>query len=253
MCRINDMKRMIALLLVLILVFSLAACGKGKTAETKPTEQEEISAKPDAGENTEPEPSWWELNVAGNPDLILVNKTHPVESDYWPDDMVTIERHVEGVGNADTHKMRQVAADALNKMFDAAEADGIYLRLRTGFRSYDYQKSLFESYVKNHGEAEANRFSARPGESEHQTGLACDVGGKSQGYALSYEFGKTDEGKWVREHCAEYGFILRYLEEKEDVTGYVFEPWHIRYVGAEHAENMMKDNMTLEEYLGSFR
>lgn len=251
----TDMKKIFALLLALAMVISLAACGAengqgGTAASAKPDENEPEITEP---ENTDPEPSWWETNVLGNPDLILVNKTHPVEEDYRPDDMVTIERHVEGVGNADTHQMRKVAADALNEMFDAAESEGIFLKLRTGFRSYNYQKNLFESYVKNHGEEEANRFSARPGQSEHQSGLACDVGGKSQGYALSYEFGNTEEGKWLRAHCAEYGFILRYLEEKEDITGYVFEPWHIRYVGAEHAQKMMDENMTLEEYLGALR
>ncbi|MBR5756452.1 MAG: M15 family metallopeptidase [Firmicutes bacterium] len=243
-------KRILALLLVLLMAAGLTACGAKESNQGGKVEV--VVAKPDDKE-PEPEPSWWELNVKDNPDLILVNKTHPLDADYWPDDMVTIERHVEGVGNADTHQMKKVAADALNAMFDAAEKDGIYLKLRTGFRSYKYQENLFASYVKNNGEEKANTFSARAGQSEHQSGLCCDVGGKSQGYALSYEFGKTDEGKWVAAHCAEYGFIIRYTEGKEDITGYVAEPWHIRYVGAEHAKNIVEQNYTLEEYLGSSR
>ena len=198
-------------------------------------------------------------------DLILVNKTHNLSKDYWPDDLVTIERHVKGVGNDDTHKLRKVAADALNEMLDAAAADGLDIRLRTGFRSYDYQASLYDSYVSRDGKKNADTYSARPGYSEHQTGLACDLGGKSQGYALSYDFGGTEEGQWVWEHAHEYGFIIRYTDGGTDdgtasgkkipgqITGYVFEPWHIRYVGKDHAAIMcatyeVRD--TLEEYLG---
>ncbi len=242
---------------MLALILSFAACGS-KASQAESGAGEPVSPKPSDEEplKEDPEEFNWERDVLGDPIVsILVNKTHPVGEDYWPDDMVTVERHVEGVGNADTHKLRQVAADALNAMFDAAEADGIYLKMRTGFRSYSYQASLFESYASRNGEEAANRFSARPGQSEHQTGLACDVGGKSQNppYALSYDFGKTDEGRWVKEHCAEYGFIIRYPEEKEDITGYVFEPWHIRYVGEKHAKYITEQNITLEEYLGAFR
>ena len=249
-------KRILALFLALAMIAGLSACGSKQGSESGKADV--VVAKPDDKEPEDvpgDEEFNWERDVI--PDmhtiLLLVNKTHPLDADYWPDDMVTIERHVEGVGNADTHQMRQVAADALNRMFDAAEKDGIYLKLRTGFRSYKYQEGLFASYAERNGEEAANRFSARAGQSEHQSGLCCDVGGKSQGYALSYEFGKTDEGKWVADHCAEYGFIIRYTEGKEDITGYVAEPWHIRYVGEKHAKNMTEQNITLEEYLGVFR
>ena len=186
--------------------------------------------------------------------LILVNKTYTLSKDYWPDDMVTIDRFVQGVGSDDTHKMRKVAADALNEMFDAALNDGIELRLRTGFRSYNYQTSLYNSYVKNHGQAEADTYSARPGNSEHQTGLACDLGGKSQGFVLSTKFGETPEGKWVAEHAHEYGFIIRYIDgtssKPGQYTGYIYEAWHIRYIGIEHATRVKELGITLEEYLG---
>ena len=190
-------------------------------------------------------------------DLILINKTHELSKDYWPEDLVIIDRFVSGVGSEDTHKLRSTAAEALNKMLDAAEAEGLEIRLRTGFRSYGYQASLYQSYVNNQGQEEADTYSARPGFSEHQTGLACDLGGKSENFALSYKFGDTPEGKWVAEHAHEYGFIIRYTDGKTvdgirkpgEITGYVFEPWHVRYVGSDHAEKIHELGITLEEYL----
>ena len=116
--------------------------------------------------------------------------------------------------------------------------------LLSGYRSYDYQKSLYENYVARDGEEAANRYSAKPGTSEHQTGLAFDVG------EMSWTYGETAAGQWLVNHCAEYGFILRYLPGKEDITGYMYEPWHIRYVGVEHAAAIMSQGITLEEYLG---
>ena len=224
--------------------------------DAAPTPQQIAASMQDytIGENGKAAP----ISVVDDNYLILVNKTHPLSSDYWPDDMVTVSKTVAGVGNADTHKLRKVAADALEEMFAAAEKDGIDIALRTGFRSYSYQNSLFNSYAANHGEAEANKFSARPGESEHQSGLCCDLGGKSEGYALSYSFGNTDEGKWVAEHAHEYGYIIRYIDGKTvngemqpgEITGYVFEPWHIRYVGVDVATEIVEKGITFEEYLG---
>jgi|GEM_PF-3579242 len=190
--------------------------------------------------------------------LLLVNKTHPLGKDYWPEDLVTVSRTVDGVGNSDTKKMRKIAAEAVEKMMEDALAQGIDIRVRTGFRSYDYQANLFSSYAQKNGEAEANTYSARAGESEHQTGYACDLGGKSEGYALSYKFGDTAEGKWVYEHCCEYGFILRFIDGKTvngvrqpgEITGYVYEPWHIRYVGVDAAKEIYERGICFEEYLG---
>ncbi len=206
--------------------------------------------------NTTTPASAYPLSAADSDYLVLVNKEWHVTKDYWPEDLVTVSKCVEGVGNADTHKLRKAAADALEKMIAGAAADGIDIRMRTGFRSYDYQVSLFDSYAKNHGEAEANKYSAKAGESEHQTGLACDLGGKSQSYALSDYFGDTKEGQWVKAHCAEYGFILRYTDGTLDTpgehTGYVYEAWHVRYVGTEAAKIITENNWTLEEYLAGF-
>lgn len=207
---------------------------------------------------TTPE-SAYPLAKADEDYLVLVNKKWHLQQSYVPDDLVVVEQYVEGVGDPSqyTNCMRKVAADALNEMIRAAAAQGISLKLRTGYRSYDYQVKLFNSYVVNHGEAQANLFSAKPGESEHQTGLACDLGGASQGYALSDYFGDTPEGKWVKEHCSEYGFILRYIDggmESAGIhTGYTYEAWHVRYVGKEAAQIITQHGWTFEEYLEAIK
>lgn len=217
---------------------------EGGTGEVSPqSETTETPSAPSAGDTpvtSEVTDDW----------LILANKTHHLSEDYWPGDMVTVSSCVEGVGNNDTKKMRKVAADALEELIKGAADAGYQIKMRTGFRSYSYQASLFSSYAQKNGEEAANKYSARAGESEHQTGLCCDVSSPSVGWSISYEYGKTDEGKWLTEHCHEYGFIVRYLEGKEDITGYNYEPWHIRYVGVDAATEIFNKGICFEEYLG---
>lgn len=179
--------------------------------------------------------------------LLLANKTHPLAKDYKASDMQVITKITQGVGTEETHQMRTVAAEALYSLFDGAEAAGYDIRLRTGYRSYSYQNTLYTNYVKNNGEAAANRFSAKPGESEHQTGLCCDVGVNGVGLT---DFNNRPEAKWIADHAHEYGFILRYPKDKEDVTGYMYESWHIRYVGKDVAAEIWEQGICLEEYLG---
>ncbi|MCF0150300.1 MAG: D-alanyl-D-alanine carboxypeptidase family protein [Firmicutes bacterium] len=179
--------------------------------------------------------------------LLLINKTHPLSSDYKADDLQTVAKFTAGVGTDETHQMRRVAAEALQRLFEGAEKDGYDIRLRTGYRSYSYQSTLYNNYVKNNGKEAADRFSAQPGESEHQTGLCCDVG--VTGVSLT-GFNTRDEAVWIAAHAHEYGFILRYPEGKEDITGYMYESWHIRYVGEVIAKEIFEQGLTLEEYLG---
>lgn len=157
--------------------------------------------------------------------ILIANKTYALPPDYAP-----------GV-NAE-------AEEAFYEMQSAAAELGLNLYISSGYRSYDYQAGLYQRYVDRSGKAEADRYSARPGHSEHQTGLAFDLN------TISDEFKDTDEGKWVAEHCWEYGFIIRYPEDKESVTGYMYEPWHIRYLGRETAETVYESGLCLEEYLG---
>lgn len=127
-----------------------------------------------------------------------------------------------------------------------AQAQGINIsNSYSGYRSYQYQTQLYNNYVNLHGEEAANTFSAKPGFSEHQTGLTFDLK-DSNGQLVEDPI----TSQWIKENCAKYGFIVRYPEGKEDITGYIYEPWHLRYVGEEVANQIMNNNTTLEQYLG---
>ena len=158
--------------------------------------------------------------------ILIANKTYPVPSTYNPG-------------------LDPQAQAAFNKMQQAAAAQGIYLWICSGFRSYSYQSQLYNNYVAVDGKAAADRYSARPGYSEHQTGLAMDIN-----YASSY-FDNTPEAKWLAAHCSDYGFIIRYKAGKESSTGYMAESWHIRYLGdVSLCKSIEASGLSLEEYLG---
>lgn len=175
---------------------------------------------------------------------ILVNKKHALPEDYVPSDLVKPNVHCM----KDTILLKKEAALAIEEMFNAASDEGYSLSIGSAYRSYDYQKNLYNNYVKRDGEEAANRYSAKPGQSEHQTGLAVDLARKDGYCYLSNCFKDTDEGKWLKENAYLYGFILRYPEEKEEITGYIFEPWHYRYVGKEEALKIYQSGLTIEEY-----
>lgn len=157
--------------------------------------------------------------------ILIANKTYALPEDYNP-----------GV--------QPEAELAFKEMQSAAWNEGLNIWIASGFRSYEYQSGLYQRYVNRSGKEEADRYSARPGHSEHQTGLAFDLN------SIDDSFADTAEGKWVAEHCHEYGFIIRYPKGAEDITGYIYEPWHIRYLGKETAEKVHNSGLTLEEYLG---
>ena len=148
-------------------------------------------------------------------------------------------------------QVRTDTAAALEALFAGAKAAGVPLMLSSGYRSYAYQTSLYNGYVAAHGQAQADTFSARPGYSEHQTGWAVDVEPLNQQCDVDQCFANLPEGKWVAAHAYEYGFIVRYTADKVGVTGYSYEPWHIRYVGKPLAlELHQKGIETLEEFFG---
>lgn len=171
----------------------------------------------------------------------VVSKTRPLEPQtYAPSDLVNV---------SGGQQMRQEAATALFKLFAAAKTEGLTLQPDSGYRSYARQQQVYQNEVKTYGQAKADTESAKPGTSEHQTGLAIDVGGG--GCNIDDCFANTKEGKWVATNAYKYGFIIRYPAGKESVTGYRYEPWHIRYVGVELATEMHKENVqTLEEFFG---
>lgn len=169
---------------------------------------------------------------------VLVNKNHILPDGYVPE----LEALGYGYGSG---SLRPEAAQAFRTMADAARKDGISLHSVSAYRSYTTQQSTYNRYLKYNRQAVVDTFSARPGHSEHQTGLALDINTAN----VQAHFENTPAYAWLKEHCAEYGFTLRYLQGKEAVTGYRFEPWHYRYVGAEAAKVCMDQGITYEEYL----
>lgn len=181
---------------------------------------------------------------------VLVNKAFSLPNPYVPKDLVEPNVQFTFKESLEKRKMRKEAAEALEKLFEAAKKDGLPLAGVSAYRSYETQTTLYNNYVKKDGEAAANRYSAKPGQSEHQTGLAIDVSGSNGKCAATDCFGNLPEAKWLKEHVAEFGFIIRYPKGKESITGYQYEPWHIRYVGVDIAKEIDKRGITLEEYLG---
>lgn len=190
--------------------------------------------------------------VVSNPTsiLTLVNKKYALPSDYIPANLV-VPNIPYAFKEYDPKKlMRKDAATALEELFRKAKQDNIKIHGISGYRSYARQDAIFTFNVQKKGLEAANQFSAKPGESEHQTGLAIDLTSPSVNYILTQGFGDTKEGKWLKENAPLFGFIIRYPKGKESITGYQYEPWHIRYVGISAAKYISGQNITLEEYLG---
>lgn len=179
---------------------------------------------------------------------VLVNKELALPEDYEPSDLVYPDVRFTFKEKIEKRMMRSEAAKALEEMFAGAEKDGIYLAGVSAYRSHSTQKGLFNRYVERDGEEKAKTYSAVPGHSEHETGLAIDVSGSDGKCAAEDCFGGTKEAEWLARHSAEYGFIIRYPEGKEAITGYKYEPWHLRYVGKEIAADIFERGITLEEY-----
>lgn len=180
--------------------------------------------------------------------VVMVNKDRSLPSDYIPSDLVVPNVKFSFLQELPKKNMKKEGAIALEKLFEDAEKEGIELYAVSGYRAYERQNILFNYYVSKFGEEEASEFSARPGQSEHQTGLAMDISAKSVEYKLTDKFEETEEGKWVKENSYKYGFIIRYPKDKTDITGYSYEPWHIRYVGNDVAEYIYNNKITLEEF-----
>jgi zinc D-Ala-D-Ala carboxypeptidase len=154
---------------------------------------------------------------------VLVDRQHPLPEGYAPEDLVMLNTYPL-TRNRSNLQLSRRCMPAVLAMTEAARIDGIELVYSSTFRSFEYQKRLYEGYVASYGQEEADRFSAKPGTSQHQLGTAIDFG------SITPEFGETAAGRWLYEHAWEYGFSLSYPEGKEDLTGYMFEIWHYRYI-----------------------
>lgn len=182
---------------------------------------------------------------------VIVNKKHALNpTSYAPADLVVPNVPLRVPGN-ESMQLRRPAAEALAHMFAAAKAAKLDLQISSGYRSYSYQNGTYNSYVKQSGQAYADSISARPGYSEHQTGLAVDIEPVSRQCEIVECFESTPEGKWLAANAYRYGFLLRYPADKVPVTGYDYEPWHFRFIGTSLSEEMHKDGVkTLEEFFG---
>ncbi|WP_223594656.1 M15 family metallopeptidase [Neobacillus bataviensis] len=183
---------------------------------------------------------------------VIVNKKIYLPKTYVPKNLVYPNTSFLFKEKIEKRKLRKEAAVALERMFAAAKKDKVYLSGVSAYRSYATQAAVFNRYVKRDGYEKARTYSAIPGTSEHQTGLSIDVSGSSGKCAAASCFATTKEAKWLDKNSANFGYIIRYPKGKEYVTGYKYEPWHIRYVGTAVAKEMKKRNLTLEEYYGVF-
>lgn len=254
-------KMMIIVLLVLIVAAgwafgkyaspSTTADGNGSKAQVP------LEAQPPAAtagpETASPAPSaegQARAEMPEDPESItaLINKEYGLPDHYRPDDLVYPDVRFLFKEKIEKRMMRKEAAEALEELFAAAEADGIRLAGVSAFRSAETQQRLFNLYVERDGEEKAKTYSAMPGYSEHQTGLAIDVSGSDGSCAAESCFAGTPEAEWLEQHAADFGYIIRFPEGKEDITGYMYEPWHIRYVGKEIARVVTEQGITLEEY-----
>lgn len=217
--------------------------GSPSAAETSPPSSPTPSPTP----SPEPEPA---SEASWDPDSIhvLVNRQNPLDPpEYEPEDLVYPE--VPFYGPESAMQVRQEAAEALEELFAAGEDEGMYLGLVSAYRSFDYQRQIYAARHAEVGTEATDLYMSRPGYSEHQTGLAADVISIANPDCMLGEcFADTPEGQWVAENAHEHGFVIRYLEDMEDVTGYPYEPWHLRYVGEETATEVHAEGLTLEQY-----
>ncbi|GAA3675832.1 hypothetical protein GCM10023081_12780 [Arthrobacter ginkgonis] len=200
-------------------------------AQDSPTQDSPVQASPAPASTT-----------LASSTLVLVNGAHPLEPlDFEP-------ARLADAGSG--HRMVPEAAEAMHRLLAAAADAGHFLRVESAYRSYAQQVALYDRYTRQYGAAYAARISARPGTSEHQTGWAADVGLASGECSLLACFGDTEAGRWVAAHAAEFGFIVRYPDGLEQVTGYRYEPWHLRFLGTEAAQEMAAlGDATLEDYV----
>lgn len=180
--------------------------------------------------------------------LALVSRDQRIPHTYVPEDLV-LPAVRAARGKEDAIQMRREAARALEALFEAALAEGITLYAVSGYRSYALQKTIFQRKADEAGEKQAMRTVAPAGASEHQLGLAMDVNGENTvELGLVRQFGETPEGIWVQENAHRFGFIVRYQQDTADITGYAWEPWHLRYIGEEAAAEVYALGITFEEY-----
>lgn len=216
------------------------ACGGGGSEAPSPPPASQTTAP-----TATPAPGGVIIVACGDV-LAPVDKQHRLEAGCEPEDLVTLPARFLA---ADGQQLRAEAAAAMVELLEAALDAGHELFVVSGYRSYALQEEVFQWHVDTYGREEAERVSARPGHSEHQLGTAADVSSRSVNLELVKAFGDTPEGRWLAANAHRFGFIISYPEGKEHVTGYDFEPWHLRYVGKDVAAEVVASGLTLHEFL----
>ena len=228
------------------------ACGRGNTS----TSSGEAAGGGELGRDNEPTTgasTSQSKRVAGSvlatpaPEQVcLVTKELGVSAGYVPPDLIELPARVRA---GDGVRLRKVAADALVELIDSARKDGLEVFALSGYRSYEEQERVMLQEVSLVGRQTAEKQVAPPGHSEHQLGVAVDITSRRAPYELRWQFGQEPEGKWLAANAPRFGFVISYPEGKEEITGYTYEPWHIRYVGTPLAEKVVAAGLTLTEYL----
>jgi zinc D-Ala-D-Ala carboxypeptidase len=222
--------------------------------QTRPAEQNNheqmIAAKTIMKDSTAKKQMKTGIPIVSRPNHIpvLVNKDFTLPANYQPADLVYPDVFFLADKKAEKRMMRKEAAHAVEQLFQAAAKDGIYLAGISAYRSHSTQTEIFKKNVERDGFEIAVTYSALPGTSEHETGLAIDVSDSRGTCPATDCFGKTKEAAWLAKHAHEHGFIVRYPAGKQDITGYKYEPWHLRYVGDSIAAEITNRGITLEEY-----
>lgn len=180
-----------------------------------------------------------------NTNKVLVNKYFYLKEEYIPENLVLLDTTYSKGGIY----LVEEASLAFKKLVENARKEGITIRAISAYRSYSYQLNLYNRYVSQEGKEQADTYSARPGFSEHQTGLCVDIDDRKKNFT---DFENTQSFNWMQQNAANYGFILRFPKDKETITGYSYEAWHYRYVGVEHAKKMKQKNLTFDEYYMEF-
>lgn len=193
------------------------------------------------------------IQVVAQPNSIpvVVNKSLSLPENFVPQNLVYLNVPFIFSGKSEKRMMRKEAAIELERLFAGAKNEGVTLLGVSAYRSYQTQKALFERYVAIDGYEKARTYSAVPGTSEHQTGLAIDVTGGNGKCPAEDCFAGTKEAAWLEQNAAKYGFIIRYPKGKDAITGYKYEPWHLRYVGKDVALDVSTQGITLEEYFNT--
>ena len=182
--------------------------------------------------------------------LVLINKEIRLPSSYYPKDLVNLDKSIKT--SYGSNQLRKEAAGTLLELFRAAKKKGFTLNVNSAYRSYQTQVATYNYWVSQVGLEQADRFSARPGHSQHQLGTTVDITSALVNYKLLSSFGNTVEGKWLVENSYKYGLVLSYPAGHENITGYTYEPWHFRYIGVGNAKKWKASGFILEQYLQKY-